>query len=246
MNASGEDVLSALSIRRGGRVRALLLVAHPDDEVLGASVALRAFDRLRVAYGTDGSGGRPEVTAARFAELEIALERLGVAPALSACGFPDGRLVEHAAALARRLDALLPGTDVLVTHAFEGGHPDHDACALAAQIACARAGRAVARLEFAIYARSGGGMLFNGFPASERAVALALSPEEQAGKRHALDAFASQRHVVDRFPLRRETFRVAPVHDFTRPRDPDDLLFAFAKSAREAAWREAARRALDG
>jgi hypothetical protein len=73
---------------------------------------------------------------------------------------------------------------------------------------------------------------------------LTLSAEEQDRKRSALTAFASQRHVVDRFPLTRESLRVASSHDFGTSREARDLLYAFDDPPREEAWRQAARRAI--
>lgn len=245
-----DAVLSALSARRPVAASVLLLVAHPDDEVLGASVTLRCAERLRLVHATDGSGGDAVITAERFRELLAALESLDVEPTIAPCGYPDGSLIGHAAALAEHLAGWLSDTDVLITHAFEGGHPDHDACALAAQLACTRelerSGRRVARLEFAIYARIDGAIRTNAFPPADAVLAttLQLSPEEQARKRRSLQAFASQRHVVDRFPLATETLRPTPEYDFSVPRDPAQLLFAFGEPSRETRWREAAAAAL--
>lgn len=242
-----DAVLSALAAREAVGVPALLLVAHPDDEVLGASVALRCLSSLVLVHATDAAGGTEGTSPVeRFAELDAALALLGAAPARVACGLPDGQLINHVETLAGRIAALLPPVDLLVTHAFEGGHPDHDACALAAHMACAgQAGRPIIHLEFAVYARIGGVVRTNAFaPAAAPATVLALSPEERAAKQHALAAFASQRHVVDRFPLAEEVLRVAPAHEFGLRRAAADVLFAAGDEGREARWRAAAVAAL--
>lgn len=242
--------IAAIARRRPVEAPALLLVAHSDDEVLGCSVAMRCLPRLRLVHATDGSAGDEAVATERLREAMAALRGLEVRPSMAPCGLPDGSLVEHAGALATALTAWLPDTVLLITHAFEGGHPDHDACALAAQIACAseaeRSGRHVARLEFAIYARSAGVIRANAFApdAQPAPTVIKLSTEEQMRKWRALQAFAFQRHVVDRFPLKAEALRPAPDHDFTAMRRPDDLLFAFRNPEREPTWREFAQSAL--
>lgn len=237
------DVLVALAARQPVIVPALMLVAHPDDEVLGASLTMCGLRSLHLVHATDGAAGAGVGGIAdRFAELDSALARLGVAPVRTRLGFPDGTLVDSAKTLAAALAPMLASVELLVTHALEGGHPDHDACALAAQIACARDGAShVTRLEFAVYARIDGAIRTNTFsPGRSQPTVFALSAAEQARKRHALEAFASQRHVVDRFPLGIETLRASSDEDFTRSRNPADVLFAAAAPEREVRWRAAA------
>jgi LmbE family N-acetylglucosaminyl deacetylase len=242
--------LAAIAARQPIDLPALLLVAHSDDEVLGCSVAMRHLPQLRLVHATDGSGGDQRVATQRLQEVMAATKELGLTPSMAPCGLPDGALIEHAGALASALAAWMPDTALLITHAFEGGHPDHDACALAGQLAClqefARSGRRVARLEFAIYSGWGGAIRTNAFPrdATPAPTVLTLSPEEKMRKHRALQAFASQRHVVERFPLDSEAIRPAPDHDFAAPRDPNGLLFAFQNPEREPEWRHAAVAAL--
>lgn len=243
-------MLAAITARQPTDAPALLLVAHADDEVLGCSVAIRQLRQLRLVHATDGSGGDEAAAAERLREAMAAMKALGVRPSMAPCGLPDGSLIEHVRELADALAAWLPETALLITHAYEGGHPDHDACSLAAQLACAReaerSGRRVARLEFAIYARGHGKIRTNAFPAdaAPAAAVLGLSAEEKMRKQRALAAFVSQRHVVERFPLDTEALRPAPEHDFARARETDDLLFAFRNPEREPAWRQAALAAL--
>lgn len=243
-------VLESIAARHPVDAPALLLVAHADDEVLGCSVAIRQLRQLRLVHATDGSGGDEAAATERLREAMAAMKVLGMRPSMAPCGLPDGSLIDHSRALASALAAWLPETALLITHAYEGGHPDHDACALAAQVACAReaerSGRHVIRLEFAVYARSGGVIRTNSFSADARppATVLRLSAEEQVRKRRSLQAFESQRHVVDRFPIEVETLRPVRDYDFAASRDPDELLFAFRDPEREPAWRRAAAAAL--
>ncbi len=52
------------------------------------------------------------------------------------------------AEVARRLAPLVARADAVLTHAYEGGHPDHDAVAFAAHAAARRAGRPVFEMPF--------------------------------------------------------------------------------------------------
>jgi LmbE family N-acetylglucosaminyl deacetylase len=135
-------------------------------------------------------------------------------------------------------------SDLVVTHAFEGGHPDHDACALALHIACEQAAdlkdHRPARVEFAIYALEKGRIVTNSFPGDEARTVLVLTEIERARKALALSAFASQRGVVEQFRLQEEQLRTAPDQDFFRLRDPRATLFSTPDPDRERRWREAA------
>lgn len=249
------SILSALASRQTVKARTLVIVAHPDDEVLGLSIALRLMRPLCLLHATDaaaaGAGAEARAKAAdRFSELTLALAELGVEPGeRSVCPFHDGSLIERATELSTLIEARLDTVDVIVTHAFEGGHPDHDACALAAQTACARmferTGRMPARIEFAVYARQNGRLVSNCFPVASAATVLTLTTAEADAKRRALNAFVSQRHVVDRFPLTYEQVRAAPFYQFEQPRAAEDVLFAAAEPERERRWRDAAARVVE-
>lgn len=145
--------------------KTLLVLAHPDDEVLfWPLIARTPADKLALAYVTDGSAGgacRPE---ARVGETRRMLASLG-SPSTAAAflgqasGLPDGVLHLHLdqawTALAAWAEGLGPVARIY-THAWEGGHQDHDAChalalALADKTGAARAG------QVACYRRPDGG-----------------------------------------------------------------------------------------
>lgn len=217
--------------------RALVVVAHHDDETIGAGAQLGRFARLRVLHTTDGAprtGPDAEAagcaTAAAYAalrrvELERALALAGVAPdRLDGLGFADQGASYHLVALTRlvmrRIEDERP--DMVLTHAYEGGHPDHDATAFAVHAACALLDAAAPRIvEMAGYHSGGGdgGTVFQDFlPRPGIPVTtLRLGPEDRALKRRMLDAHASQARTLARFRDDVERFRPAPAYDFTRP-----------------------------
>ena len=131
--------------------RTLVLVAHPDDETVGAGSRLPRLAHARFAYTTDGAprdgedaarhGRSPaEYRELRQRELHAALALCGIRfDRVLDLGYPDQQAAVHLAHLARRVMDLLATEriDAVLTHPYEGGHPDHDATAFAAHTAAA-------------------------------------------------------------------------------------------------------------
>lgn len=217
--------------------RALVVVAHPDDETIGAGAQLGRFAALRILHTTDGAPRTgPDVAAAgcataadyaalRRGELERAMALAGVAPdRLDGLGFADQGASCDLAALTRlvlrRIERERP--EVVLTHPYEGGHPDHDATAFAVHAACALLDGAAPRIvEMAGYHGGGGegGTIFQDFLPSPGipVCTVALDPAERALKRRMLDAHASQTRTLAPFRDDVERFRTSPAYDFTRP-----------------------------
>lgn len=219
-----------------------VLAAHPDDETLGASAILGNAPGCAVLHLTDGAPSDARLRPAAFArdargyalarrrELHGALAVAGVDPPRAhALGGPDQDAITEAVALARHLarllDHLAPAR--LVTHAYEGGHPDHDAAALVARGALEllrRAGRAVPRLyEMALYHGACGRLatfefIAAGAPA-RGTLEVRLDPAQRRRKVAMLAKHESQRALLDAwFPeLEVERFRRAAPADFSRP-----------------------------
>jgi LmbE family N-acetylglucosaminyl deacetylase len=213
-----------------------VVVAHPDDEVIGAGGQLlrwAAAWNLIVVNVTDGApagvhhahaAGFPTASAyaaARRRELDTALTSLPSPASVIRLGAVDQTVSDNIESirgeLARLLDRLRP--DIVVTHAYEGGHPDHDAVAFA--VHALRAGAPAFRhLELAGYHESaGGGLITNRFPDSPACAAfrIRLTPEERRTKRRMLGCFQSQRATLAPFLCHEEWLRVAPAYDFSRP-----------------------------
>jgi LmbE family N-acetylglucosaminyl deacetylase len=209
-----------------------LVVAHPDDETIGCGAQLPRFSDLMVIHTTDGAprrstpaefGSRQAYADTRARELATALGMAGVSPAQSkGLGWPDQEASLHLVEMAEALAGELAGRDVVITHAYEGGHPDHDATAFAVHAACAlierRFGARPALIEVPLYRAEGSGWVTQTFAgdAAMPETELALSPGELALKRRMMDAHHSQREMLSAFQSETELFREAPAYDFRR------------------------------
>jgi LmbE family N-acetylglucosaminyl deacetylase len=213
-----------------------VVVAHPDDETTGCSAALGPG--AAVVHVTDGAPRDPRFhtaagfpsreayAAARRAEKRAALAIAGVPEDLCVeLGFPDQEAALDMPLVAARILAIVVAERpaFVLTHAYEGGHPDHDACAFATAAAVAAVARAggdpPALMEFALYNRLGGARRTFTFVPSAREIVhtRTLDPAERLRKRRMYACYASQRGVVASLPIRVERVRAAPPYDFTRP-----------------------------
>ena len=217
-------------------LRIAVLAAHPDDETIGASSLLARFPESVVIYLTDGAprdnklwspefhGTREEYAFLRRVEAERALGIAGVSPRqIRWLGAVDQEAIfstgDLAHSLAEVLATLQP--DVLITHPYEGGHPDHDSAALIACLAAAQLDpeRTPSLVEMTSYhahnCQCVTGEFLNLDAVQE--VCIDLSPDERERKRSMFSAYASQKLVLSSFGTDRERFRRAPDYDFSRP-----------------------------
>lgn len=214
--------------------RVAVIVAHPDDETIGCGALLRRLPDVTIIHVTDGAprnlsdaeargfANAADYAAARRRELEDAVALAGISPErLVALGWPDQQASLHLAEIATALAEHLAGAGIVLTHAYEGGHPDHDATAFAVHAACAllrRSSRAPTIIEMPLYRAGPEGILSQTFAPDHGAeqIAVALNAEEQRLKRAMLAAHRSQRQVLAPFSVESEQFRLAPRYDFTR------------------------------
>ena len=230
-------------------LRIAVLAAHPDDEAIGASSVLGNYPEAAVVYLTDGAprnvrlwpsdfrGSREDYRAKRRGEAQRALAVTGVLPKdvywLEAV---DQEAIFNARELAGSLAEILAKlkVDVLVTHSYEGGHPDHDAAAFIAALAVARfEAHRILLIEMTSYhARNGNCVSGKFLPFTARhdadvgeELCIDLCPRERERKQQMFTAYASQSLVLSAFAIERERFRRAPVYDFSRPPHPGKLWY---------------------
>jgi N-acetylglucosamine malate deacetylase 2 len=215
-----------------------VVVAHPDDETLCASTLMRRAGDLTLIHLTDGAplGGADAARAgftnadayarARRAELELALDALGVRPRIrSRYALPDQATIFHLPGLIALIREDLAGCAAVITHAYEGGHPDHDTAALAVGLACE--GVDMVHLEFAGYHACDGvpasGRFHSDPDAPEREVSAAAA--DRAARTAALACFATQARTLDHLASAQERLRLAPAYDFKFPPPPGEVLY---------------------
>lgn len=235
--------LAAPTLNPALRPRLLALFAHPDDEVLAIGARLGHLRDPLFLVATDGAPedgtdardhgfhSLADYRAARQQELHNALAHAGLPATISrpllldpedvTSHIPDKQSMHHLAALTRallrELRAFQP--EAILTHPFEGGHPDHDSCAFAAQAAATLLGPAAPPILEApsYHAGPDGHIRTNAFLPGPAPTLCPLTPEEQAAKRARLACFISQQQTLAQFSLATEQFRLAPTYDFTLP-----------------------------
>lgn len=216
--------------------RTLVIVAHADDEAVGCGGLLQRMREPTVVICTDGAprdryfwekyGSREAYASLRRAEARRALSQVGVTQVefLPTESNPDRRFVDQdlflnirsaLRLLGDRVLALQP--DALLTPAYEGGHPDHDACAFLTIQLSRR--YIVPAWEFPLYHRKPDGTLQKQCFLSPEGdeVLFDATPEEVQRKRRMLDEYVSQKETIDLFNPAIERFRPLPVYDFSRP-----------------------------
>ncbi|MGH9790517.1 MAG: PIG-L deacetylase family protein [Candidatus Acidiferrales bacterium] len=210
--------------------RILILIPHPDDEVVGCCAAIgRARAQGAEAIGVCLTTGVParEVfwpwqrighaarVARRREEASRAADLLGI-NLVSLAEIPTRQLKSHIApTLAAVRDHIRRiGADRLWTPAYEGGHQDHDV----ANFIASRLRSEVNVWEFSEYNLFGGKVRSQEFFApngSEREIAL--TRDEQRFKRSALRLYASEKGNLSYVRNEREVFRPLAEYDYSRP-----------------------------
>jgi len=244
-------------------LRILILAAHPDDETIGASLLLSRSRKSSVAFLTDGAprdtrlwppgmnGSREDYANLRRREATSVMSITGISQdAIAWLGGVDQEAVFEIDRLIDQFRNLLVRTnvDLVVTHPYEGGHPDHDAAAVVARIAASLSENPPALLEMTSYHACDGRCVTGEFLNSDESLTTSfdLSIGDRERKRRMLDSYASQRLVLENFPIHNEPLRFAPEYDFSKPPHEGRLWYECMGWAMTGPrWRELASAALN-
>jgi len=217
----------------------LMLMAHPDDEIIICGALMQHMQTAVVVFATDGAPrhqnfwkqypSRQAYADVRREEARQALALAGAQPLFLADRVPGGiadqelfrNLPAAVAAVEQIVDEVQP--QAILAPAYEGGHPDHDAACFIASVVGRR--RRVAVWESPLYhRRADGTFAMQTFPhLSGAEVDLAVPGEALAIKTRMFAAYRSQNLVLEQFHPERETFRPVFAYDFTRPPLPGKL-----------------------
>jgi len=237
-SGQGRDFLSLLADPARPPLAAedvAIVVAHPDDETIGCGAQLRRLVGATVIVLTDGAP-RNLSTAQEHGCASVddyrALRSREVCKALSLAnirkrnivelGFSDQTAALQLVELTRVIYCLLGarGIATVLTHAYEGGHPDHDAAAFAVHAAAElkrRIDEPPSIIEMPLYrADSRNNWCVQSFAdcRAQAAAVIPLSKSEQCLKRRMIAAHETQRQTLSPFRIDREVFRAAPHYDF--------------------------------
>jgi LmbE family N-acetylglucosaminyl deacetylase len=213
--------------------KTLVLIAHPDDEAVGCGALLQRMREPIVVFATDGAPRDPyfwEKAGSREAYAD--LRRREARTSLAAAGvrhieflqagqgyFTDQELFRCLAPALESLSALVRRyrPQVLLTLAYEGGHPDHDSCSFLASVLARRF--SLPAWEMPLYfRRTDGCALCQQFRAlNGTEIALQPTAQEQKIKHDMLAAYASQGEVLKQFTSATEWFRPQAAYDYSHP-----------------------------
>jgi N-acetylglucosamine malate deacetylase 2 len=238
--------------------RCLIVAPHPDDETIGAGIWMHRHRNCEITllHITDGSPRDPAdakavgfpnrraYAAARRRELHAALSLVGVRHSqLRIFSYVDKETYQHLPELVARMTALIDQLrpTLVLSPAYEGGHPDHDSAALAVAAARTRVSSRFRHREYQLYHAGPDGAMLTGTFLNDSKTSVEvcqLTPAEQETKQAMMARFQSQQHILTRFQVLQESLRDAPAYDFSCPPHEGTLLYEYWKlGVTGAEWR---------
>jgi LmbE family N-acetylglucosaminyl deacetylase len=184
-------------LQLGNPSRLIVIAPHPDDETLGAgglmAVAAQRSIPIEIVAVTEGEASHlacgVDIGGLRSEERRQALARLGIRPTIHRLRIPDGGVAPHAERLFERLGQILRAGDLCLAPWPGDGHPDHDACGVAALSSAREVGCSL--LQYLVWAWHWATPDSDELPWAT-AQRLALSRSQCIRKRWSIRAFQSQ------------------------------------------------------
>jgi LmbE family N-acetylglucosaminyl deacetylase len=245
-------------------MRCSVIVAHPADEVVGAGCLISKLVDVTILHVTDGAP-KQDAEGAGFKDRSryAQVRREECLAALAIAHVPEDQVVDlavadHCAAhcladLTKKITTFLQqsAADIVITHPYEGGHPDHDATAFATHAALRlmkqNGFRPPALFEMALHPSTDFKAKLPEFlPGSEReTTTLLLDERARKLKRRMFACFETQRDSLEVSPVGPEKFRQPSTYDFSAPPQDGKLHYEnFDWAPRRDEWQLLARKAL--
>ncbi len=247
-------------------VRCSVIVAHAADEVVGAGCLISKLADVTVLHVTDGAPqDMQDAKAAGFEERSAYAQarKQECLSALALANVPENRVVDlevadHCAPnfladLTKRIAAFLQqsSADIVLTHPYEGGHPDHDATAFATHAALRlmmqNGLKPPVLFEMALHPSTDFKAKVAEFlpGASGETTTLLLDEKAQELKQRMFACFESQRESLKVSPVGPEKFRQPSTYDFSAPPQGGKLHYEnFDWALRSSEWQSLANKAL--
>ena len=220
----------------GGTDSVVILVPHPDDEVIGCGILLNRLQKrginVHLVFMTLGLpcenrmsetakgryGSHQEYRELRLSESNSVVNNIEI-ESLTRFPFFSRELHNHlpkAESLVRE-QIRIDSSPLILVPAYEGAHPDHDATHLIGRRIAIETGLAV--IEYAGYNIQDGMKTFQKFIPDRERHEWHLSPTatEIDWKRTLLSQYQSQASILNNFTPEIETFRIPPDYDYSKP-----------------------------
>jgi LmbE family N-acetylglucosaminyl deacetylase len=242
-----------------------VIVAHPADEIVGAGCLISKLGDVSVLHTTDGAPkDLHDARAAGFETREdyAAARREECLAALALANVSKERVIDLAVTadcaaeclteLTRRIATFLQQTsaNIVVTHPYEGAHPDHDATAFATHAALRllkkNGFRPPAVFEMALHPGLDSLAKVPEFLPGSAAetTTLLLDERSQLLKQEMFACFETQRESLKVSPIGPERFRQPVNYDFRLPPAEGKLYYEdFEWAAPREQWQNFAREA---
>jgi len=209
--------------------RILILVPHPDDEIVACAAAIgraRAQGaQIFALYLTHGCIARETLwpwqrrsydtfIAKRREEGEMVARYLGITP-IGWSPLPARHLWRNLQDIYKDIQSAVTrySIDQIWTPAYEGGNADHDALNAISSLFSNQ----ISILEFAEYNFANGAVNSQKFPTLKGTEqTLTLSADEKASKQHALKLYKSEQKNLNYVACDHETFRPIAPYDYSQ------------------------------
>ena len=245
--------------------RCVVIVAHPDDDVVGAGGLISRLDDVTVLHVTDGipkTEPIPDAAAGENSESAHALRRES-RTALALANVSGEQIIEFGLGteqapfeltnLTRRIASFLMqlAPDIVLTNPYEGGDPDHDATAFATHAALRLLQQSGFKppsvFEIAMYPTPDGNKrVLDFFLPSEPAEVTTLLLDKKARelKRQMFACFTTRPDLQRENSFGRERFRRPPRYNFAAPPNGGKLNYErVAPGVEVVEWQELVRKA---